>query len=959
MLRPFNLFLLLLLATYTFDSATSDPVLVHGHLIYQSAKETPTIVNPKILKFYKQFDLTYIAQSIEALFSFQNAYKGYCNKMSPSIVDRPPHFSHSKTYDDQIIACKNHAANLYEIRSPQEAQHLKKYMLERNTYEVYANLYLDDFGTVRYQTDNEPNMWPYHRRCTDCAAEASLPLAIYQEYKKRYGNTMHFRYTLVNNASIVITTINHKTEAPCPIIPAFCTPFKKEASLLQQFIALSCQKDVLEIKKMNEMLLIELKQIQNPGRRTKRAIGLIAAGFLGLDALINSVGGTSPLSGLGKGIAYTLGIATHADLEVTRQTLELQATQLKNISINQIALIEAYSEVNREIEKLTRMAVHMTHELTILYSDLNNKIAVYRLQQLVQNSIIKMTASVQAAKNQMTSPYVFGNQDIAELSAQFRLHAVPLTNEIDDVISSVMLIENTYTFIIAVPVIKTEESFYFYEVSALPVFREQKGFRVHFKNNFIAVNAARQEYALVSATEYAACTSYSMCTLTQAMERLDSKAPCEVRSLRTQTNQCTAYPDDEVRPTFFTFGNTSYYSIPNPMEIHLNCKSDQKSFDKSYEISFHGHFFIPEGCQATIDHETHIRPGFVVSNHVIDTPNFLNVLIDANVTLQIPPPPPLPMNITVKTPKTWSDVSSVGETLGVVFDFETTTAEVIRILAYIIVVFTVIGLCACASPKFRLWLKTCTLTTKPSKYWSQVRGYHTPAYVRRDKIDIEAQKNNFYPATTNTNIEAMHRRLMNFARIRPNPAVTNLLPESNTIPVELKVLRTDNDLEQKYSTLRERTNIFPEQTLEHPPIFKIEKEIKEGHSPLVRRKERIEINLEPRSSLIEKERIEYLEQENSPLKRERNDSEPVYSTIKRKSRLLENDQIPQVHAKPVAPPRPPPLQRSLTLPPIASQFQSMHYLFDPDRIQAARQAPVNPQLSTSEAEIARENILRM
>ncbi len=68
------------------------------------------------------------------------------------------------------------------------------------------------------------------------------------------------------------------------------------------------------------MLQLELLQLQSPGHtRTKQAAALVAAGFLGLDGVISMFPGQSAFSHVGKGIAYMLGIATLADMAITKR----------------------------------------------------------------------------------------------------------------------------------------------------------------------------------------------------------------------------------------------------------------------------------------------------------------------------------------------------------------------------------------------------------------------------------------------------------------------------------------------------------------------------------------------------------------------------------------------------------------------------------------------------------------
>ena len=716
-----------------------------GHLLFHAASESPTTINPEIVKFYRQFDLKEIDKALLVLEAFRTKYSEFCKSIAITTeTDEAFTIGRHNPYSADK-ECESRQGTLFEIKNAQDAQVLRKLMDRYGLRHTYAGLVIADDGQMTYNLDGQPNLYRAVRKCAECPTEPTFSAKHVKEVKEKYGQEIHVRYSLEANDTneVVITLVNHNPSEPCKRYPVFCqknqTP---EGSILQQLVTHTCDRDINEIRRTNEMLYLELIQLQYPSNpRAKRAIALAAAGFLGLDGVISMFTGQSAFSHFGKGVAYTLGIATHADMAITKQELDRHAHQLYNISVNQMQLIEAHEAVVHDIERLDKSMEHIVYETAVLFADIDNKVNIYRLQNLVQHTLLKLVSAIQAGKQHLTSPYVFGSNDLHNISDYFRVNKVQMTNNIDDIITSVILVDNSYTFIIAVPLTDTNNHFFFYEVSVLPMFRDGQGYRVQTRNKYIAINAPNLQFFIASDTEYQVCTTYSMCSVAGPFEKLSASSPCEVRSLQLNANHCTFELDANARPTFLTYGNTTHYSVPTPMDIHVTCRQDRaiNSFTERQQLTHYGQFHIPEGCKATIDPGITIRPGFVVSTHVLEK-NTLFQILDTQPNLTF-----LPQTTTSRSTKlnrpSFRDVDNFKETIDVIFDHETAVPEALRIITYIFAVFLFLLFLCCISYKFRTCCKAFTMTQKPSKYWSEVRGYHVPHFTKKKKHDIEKGQN--------------------------------------------------------------------------------------------------------------------------------------------------------------------------------------------------------------------------
>jgi len=703
-------------------------------------------------------------------------------------------------FPKQIQLCSATGGNIYEIRTLNDADTLYQLMKSDGVEEIYAGLYVNSANRLTFMSDDSPNTYPYFRECYNCPLTPYMDDNYVESTKKQFGDEIHIRYQLNETLTppIHITFMNHQTSTPCRPLYAYCKQKPTtEGSILTNMAHKICTRDTIEIQRVNEMLQLELIQIMAPGHRVKRGIALAGAGLLGIDALINSFTGASPLSNIGKGIAYTLGIATHADLAITKQELERQAQQLTNITLNQGLLIEAQIEVQNDIFKLRNAQNFLTHEITILFSDMDNKINIYRLQNLVQHTLAKMTTAIQASKQQFPSPYIFGNNDLHNLTSAFRLQGVQLSDNIDDVITSVILVENTYTFIIAVPLLMDTNDFYFYEVITLPIFKDNIGYEVSYTNKYFAVNAVKMEYFTVSAVEYDTCTQYSMCTIAAPFRKMTATTPCEIRSLQHGANQCDLHENPNAQATFYNFGNTTYFSVPKAMNIHLSCKNSQRTFNELQQIVHYGHFNIPDGCQVNIDNEITIKPGFVVTKYYLKDNTLFEIL---NTPFH-----PSDFPTTTKSPNTtqypniqFHEIGNYKSTIEMVFDHESTLAGVIKFAVYFAIIAAIIAIIYFAYKPFRIWLNTWLLKTKPSVYWSRIRNYETPQYVRRRQKGTKNKKPEDIDAE---------------APLEPNVQIANF----DSLQDKLKQIIEQSQQRDTPPTIRRATNLNDRDAYDVPP----------------------------------------------------------------------------------------------------------------------------------------------
>jgi len=492
----------LLLLQFIMAKADDAQVQAYGHIFFKPGKSTPTQVNPKIVRFYRHFDLTILSQSLKLMQTFQEQYGAYCHNMSKLSTIKPAQIKVFKNIPsiDGKTACTSIGFIPLIVTNPEEEEQAIQVMREKHLTHFLAAVYLNDDNNMYSRLTDKQLTNLLIKACSHCEPRSSFKTTEFRPLRNITIAQITWTYELLHNRLVY-----YPNTYADPNIAVLCSPITETQTSIIKVVSQSCNRDKTDITRTNDMLQIELDQLIISKIRSKRSLALVGAGILGLDMVVGGITGQSPLSGIGQTLAHSLGIATHKDLQITRDELEKHAFALKNLSLNQQELVKAQLDIQNDIATLQNAMNKMAHHIEILYGEIDVKTNVYRMQDLIQQTILKIVVAMQAAKNLQTSPYVFGRKDLTNITAMFRLENIPLSTNIEDVITSMIIVEQAFTFIIAVPIVKSSNNFHFYEVLTLPVFKDGEGYRVYTPNQYIAINAAGNEYTIVSPTEYTNC----------------------------------------------------------------------------------------------------------------------------------------------------------------------------------------------------------------------------------------------------------------------------------------------------------------------------------------------------------------------------------------------------------------------------------------------------------------------
>jgi len=707
-----------------------------GNVLYVVQNERPVSVNPQLVNFHRRFDLTTIISSLDALDNFATAYHDFCAK---TIGKRRQDFNcvvlPAATFREAQFKCLEFNAVLPEITNPVEANMLLAEMREHNLNRTFAGIaWVGE--RLTYLSNQQDILYHRVRPCKECAVTDMLTFEDYNTVSRTQGAEIHFYYEDIEGR-LVITPHGHRKE--CPKLPIVCVRNDKpKETMLKTLAKHSCMRDKEEIKRTNQILRQEAFQFYRAVGRVKRGLGLVlGAGYLGTEAINSLATGKAPFAMIGQGIASALGIATAEDIRLTQKELEKHSKALKDLSINQQTLIEAHQVVSNEVAQLQSYNKRQDHDVAILYAELDNKVAIHNLQTLLQLTLLKMSAAIVSAAQHQPSPYVFGQEDLNNISLQFRSKAVILTSELTDIYTSLAIVENIYTFIFAAPIINPENYFYFYEIRDLPVYNDGKQYKIMTSIKYFGINSAKGEYVLVTESEYRTCMTYLVCNIASPFTKITSSAPCEIKTLKYNSQHCPMELSNRPSTNFISHKNVTYYSIPHEQEIAIVCSQSHIAFNQHKTIMGTGQIQTMPGCTIQAG-DISVRPGFIASRHNLQSDTLFQILKVPEMAMSYPTEAPIE---EVSRPTyTFKDVSTVEDAVGLIFNHDTVLAEAVRWICLIGIVVAIFTVIYCVFTPFREWIKGCCFCVKPTKYWRDVKGYNVPDFISKRRQKDEDNK---------------------------------------------------------------------------------------------------------------------------------------------------------------------------------------------------------------------------
>ena len=209
---------------------------------------------------------------------------------------------------------------------------------------------------------------------------------------------------------------------------------------------------------------------------------------------------------------------------------------------------------------------------------------------------------------------------------------------------------------------------------------------------------------------------------------IDSTSPCEVQTFLYGRDICPLTLSNHNSSTFYTYGNTTYYSVSHPIDVVINCPDEN---NQNWIIDGTGSLTTSASCNIRVGDFITIRHEFTARTSRLSDILF-PVLTAFDTSLNHFPLPTLaPSVITFKPPETkLLEANSLHEALDILFDPNQTAIQALWSLIYFICFILCFLILYTTWEWFRLWFNDCCSCSKPQKYWNRYYE-HVPQYVRR------------------------------------------------------------------------------------------------------------------------------------------------------------------------------------------------------------------------------------
>jgi len=717
-----------------------------GNLVFETEQLSSVTINPHYIQFNRQFDLTNIYNAILLLTNYTDSYEQYCNEIQKDRKRVYDMFQIKSMYYKAATDCRNNFGYLPEIKTEAEADRLVELMKLIDVKETPAGLTISNRNLI-YQRSHKNNTYHHYKFCLQCqTVSAFLPPADKNRKIMVYAydddNQLHIR-----ESACYVDKCNETTY--------ICTKGSEfDDSVLTLLATHSCIRDTASMKETNKFLMQEYegfvdatntnlkrrKRFAPPHRRKRSlaplsrnkrmipAIPLMVGGMLGGGIMSSAMGTLNPFTFVGEVVGGIFGLATARELKMTQEMIKQVSNELDKVKVNQVQMAEAMNAMMVHAGRLEKLLRFQTHDTAVIYGEIDGKIAMRHLQSTIQLTLLKVHASMVSARQYKPSPYVFGQKDLRALAADQRYFKHKLTTNLEEVATALVVVNNKFTFLIAVPIKEDKSNYQTYRIHQLPIFNNNKTYKAILSNEYYAININTHEYIPLTDSDYSECSMRPLCATQAPIYTITSKSPCEISSFIFSKQTCPLEIAPPAVPSFRNYANTTFYSVPSPLQVNVRCSINGRVLSKHEKIDGIGSFQTHTGCITQITEQAQIRPIHVAEIHDLDSNSVFGVLNQFDFSaIQYPKEPD--QETTTMRPITLLEVSSFSEGLNLLFDVKTTSTDVARVFLVIAILFIFfLSLYACI-PSFKLWFNDCCSITKPHKYWGR-KYMNVPQFVK-------------------------------------------------------------------------------------------------------------------------------------------------------------------------------------------------------------------------------------
>ena len=425
--------------------------------------------------------------------------------------------------------------------------------------------------------------------------------------------------------------------------------------------------------------------------------------------------------------------------------------QIATLGVAADALKEGYNQLYNEILTLRNVTEMQENALHAMFAEKDTKDACNKLQQTIQNALLKLSNALTEALNNRASPYILSSSELQAIALRERTHKLLLSTNIQDVHTTLYRNDTSYIFAFAIPVIDDKSSYRLYTTRSIPLFTTDGDiYTLDTDITYLGISADTTRYVDLTQQEYTACHQQSFCQITGFPNSFNNKPSCTALSYRTNTVQCDKTKLKDAHPFFATYETATLYSVPQNFSLDIICpnQNSKQTHDpiRGYtQLSGIGEITINPNCFLKLPDDRIIEGQYTPGT---STPLGISNILDA--LHYLPKAPNYSFNWTKN--EFWTDwvppaqiehpdvLRTVMEFFENVFDPSEFSAHSTRTIIIIVILFILFGLfCFFSKDCFR-WAKTFFLISNPKKYWTKHKGYYVPYFDKIPKAQSIIQR---------------------------------------------------------------------------------------------------------------------------------------------------------------------------------------------------------------------------
>jgi len=354
-------------------------------------------------------------------------------------------------------------------------------------------------------------------------------------------------------------------------------------------------------------------------------------GIVGTIAALNgatSLGtGSAPLSWFGNVVGATMGLVTRQDLQVPLGELKRQSHALHNLTLNQHELENAYNSLSQDLHRVDSANHAIELSTATLISEYDNKMVLRNLHDTIQITIIKISQAMTNALNGHTSPYVLAPIELKELSTKYKESNIQLSDNIKDVMTTVLVDENEILFLFEVPVYNDRTLFQLYSVRPMPLYDDGKILTPVPDVSYFGISVTNSEYTILSQDEQSLCRKDQFCHVADVLRKIEETDHCVIKSFFKNVLACEMEQSQDNTGFFELHGRKLVYSVPKVTNIKLICKNATtlQHAHSTVSVSGVGLADIAPDCQVILPNDRRIFSNPAPLQETLGQANFMQI----------------------------------------------------------------------------------------------------------------------------------------------------------------------------------------------------------------------------------------------------------------------------------------------------------------------------------------------